>query len=135
MTLLGFDFGTRRIGIAVGQTLSNSASPLSVISNRTGRPDWEHINRLVDEWQPDALVVGMPCHADASPHPLGEPIARFCRQLHGRYRLPVHTIDESLSSCAAAQRLGADQSGLDAVAAAVILETWLAHHQHMATQQ
>ncbi len=134
MTLLGFDFGTRRIGVAVGQTLTLSARPLTVIRNHDGRPDWCGITRLVDEWRPDALVVGLPRHADGSPHPLAPGIGRFCRQLHGRYRMPVHTIDESLSSSEAARRKGNARAGLDAGAAAVILETWLAHNQDLMTR-
>jgi len=135
MTLLGFDFGSRRIGIAVGQTLTASASPLAVIRNRNGRPDWEAITQLISEWQPDALIVGLPQYADGSTHPLVASIARFCRQLQGRYHLPVHSIDESLSSDEAARRMGGKQPALDAGAAAVILETWLAHQQHMTAQK
>ncbi len=125
MTLMGFDFGTRRIGVAVGQSIIASARPLAIIENRNGRPAWDDLAQLIADWQPEALIVGLPRHADDSPHPLKAAIERFCRQLHGRYQLPVHTIDESFSSREAVQRMGADGPGLDAGAAAVILETWM----------
>lgn len=122
-TLLGFDYGSKRIGVAVGQTVTGTASPLQTLAVKHGRPDWEALTTLIELWAPEALVVGMPCNSDGSAHSLSPRIRRFCRQLEGRYHLPVHQIDERLSSDEASRRgAGID---VDAVAAQVILETWL----------
>jgi len=122
-TALGFDYGERRIGVAVGQSITGSARPLTTLKSRGLRPDWETLSALVDEWRPERFVVGMPSHADGSDHALKPRIDRFCRQLTGRYGVPVSIIDERLSSYEAASRGGAD---VDAGAACVILETWFA---------
>jgi putative Holliday junction resolvase len=127
--LLGFDFGLKRIGVAIGQTITRSASPLKTIACPKGAPDWPEIAALISEWRPDALVVGMPSRPDDSEHEMHAPIERFMRQLRHRFKLPVHVIDERLSSVEAAERLRANKnggSGLDAQAAQVILETFLA---------
>lgn len=128
--LLGFDYGTRRIGVAVGQQLTRSATPLVTLTARDGKPDWETITRLVQEWRPDALVVGAPL-TDDEEHPVARAARRFSVQLKRRYGLPVHTVDERLSSHAAqraAQKRGrraGRQSAIDHLAAQVILQTWL----------
>ena len=129
VVVLGFDYGERRIGVAVGQTLTGSANPLDVVKVRNHRPDWKRIEELVRRYEPDALVLGLPQHADGSAHKLSPRIHRFERQLRERFRLPVYLIDERLSSYEAAQRCDENvaSSGLDAVAAQVILETWLHH--------
>jgi len=130
-TALGFDYGERRIGVAVGQTVTHTASPLATLAARDGQPDWTAVKRLVDDWRPDVLVVGWPTTADGAPHALAEPIARFARRLEGRFGLKVEFVDERLSSHAAEEfardgRHGVDARGIDALAAALILETWLA---------
>lgn len=126
MVVLGFDYGERRIGVAVGQTLTRSANPLAVVKVRNMRPDWQRIEELVRRYEPEALVLGLPQRADGSEHELSPRIHRFERQLRERFGLPVHLIDERLSSYEAAQRCDVGEtSGLDAVAAQVILETWL----------
>ncbi len=135
MTLLGFDFGRCRIGVAVGQTITGSASPLPVISCRDFKPDWQTIQKLIREWEPDALVVGMPVNMDGSDHELQERVLRFTRQLKGRFRLNVHTIDERLSSFEAESRTDeARRYGVDSVSAQVILETWF-NQQSQSMQQ
>ena len=124
--VLGFDYGERRIGVAVGQTLTGSANPLAVVKVRNSRPDWQQIEELVRRYEPDALVLGLPQHADGSEHALSPRIHRFERQLRHRFGLPVHLIDERLSSYEAAQRChDSGASEVDAIAAQVILETWL----------
>jgi len=123
-TVLGIDFGEARLGIAVGNTATATATPLSVVACRRGRPDWAAIEALVREWQPERIVLGLPSTAGGEAHPLAARIARFARSLEGRYRLPVSTIDERLSSFEAGQR-AAHGAGDDALAAMVILETWL----------
>lgn len=126
--LLGFDFGTHRIGVAVGQTLTCSATPLTTVHNRNDRPDWGALERIVAEWQPTGAILGLPLHMDEREAELAARVRRFARQLHGRFGLTTHLIDERLSTRAARERLavaGAGRFGVDAVAAQLILETWL----------
>ena len=106
-TYLAFDYGTRRIGVAVGNTVSGTATPLDTILVRNGRPDWTHITRLIEEWQPDALVVGMPLNMDDSENEITPLARRFGNQLQGRYHLPVHHVDERLTSRAALSEMEA----------------------------
>jgi putative Holliday junction resolvase len=127
-TLLGFDYGHKRIGVAVGQMLTRSATPLTTISARDQRPDWTAIGRLINEWTPDALVVGIPYHMDGSAHATSAAAQRFCRQLEGRYGLVVHPAEERLSSYIVESQLGGKQEAkgdIDALAAQVILQDWL----------
>lgn len=134
-TYLGFDFGERRIGVAVGESLTGSARPLLTLDCRSG-VDWPRLQALIEQWQPRGLVVGLPHHADGAESEMSRLAARFGRRLAGRYNRPVHTIPELLSSVEAEQRLreGAPaKAGLDAVAAQVILESWFAEHAHRAT--
>ncbi len=120
--LLGFDYGRKRIGVALGETLTQSARPLAILKSRHQRPDWAGIDALIAAWQPAALVVGEPLR-EGGEHPLARAVRRFANQLKERYRLPVHRIDERLSSFEAERRLGG-RGETDAVAAQVILETW-----------
>ena len=138
---LGFDFGRVRIGVAVGEAITGSARPLRTLPVRGQRPDWDAISRLIAEWRPDLLVVGVPRHADDTASAVTEAALRFSRQLQGRFRLPVATIDERLSSWEAEQRqfeaapAGRRRGGdvaLDAGAAAVILESWFNHQRSLA---
>lgn len=134
-TLLGFDYGLRRIGVAVGQPVTGTASPLPALHARDGAPDWSAITRLVEEWQPAAIVVGVPYNMDDSRQEMTDRAERFSRQLHGRLKIPVHQVDERLSSREAEDRLRtARQQGrrgritkaeIDSAAACVLLETWL----------
>ncbi len=128
--LLGFDFGSKRIGIAVGQELTGSANALETLHSRDGGPDWVGISRLIEEWQPDALVVGLPLNRDGSEHETTHLARRFGNRLAGRYNLPVFTIDERLSSVEAERILGErghfNKEEVDKLAAQIILESWLA---------
>ncbi|MBK8182205.1 MAG: Holliday junction resolvase RuvX [Candidatus Competibacteraceae bacterium] len=128
---LGFDFGRSRIGVAIGEAVTGSARPLRTLSSRRQGPDWDAISQLITEWRPDLLVVGVPRHADDTANATTVAALRFSRQLQGRFRLPVATIDERLSSWEAEQRRQATAASrrasnatLDAGAAAVILESW-----------
>lgn len=124
-TLLSFDFGTRRIGLAVGALLLRSATPLGVISNHNNRPDWATIEKHIQEWLPQALVVGVPIDMDGRRLAITAASERFMRRLTGRFQLPVYGVDERLSSVEAARRMeGRKNVALDAVAAQVIMETW-----------
>jgi putative Holliday junction resolvase len=120
-TVLGFDFGERRIGVAVGQSVTATANALTTVSVRDRRPDWAALGELFATWRPERCVVGLPTHADGTAHALAPRIERFCRQIEGRFGTPVDTVDERLSSFEARSR-GA--TALDAEAACVILETW-----------
>ncbi|WP_349617262.1 Holliday junction resolvase RuvX [Azotobacter salinestris] len=131
--LLGFDYGTRQIGVAVGQAITGQARELCVLKAQNGVPDWSQIEKLVKEWQPDAMVVGLPLNMDGTPSEMSERAERFARRLHGRFNLPVHTHDERLTTfeakghrLAQGQRDGYRQRPVDALAAALLLEGWLA---------
>lgn len=127
---LGFDFGARRIGVAVGQTVTGTARPLAVLPTLRGQPDWPAIERLIDQWRPEGVVVGVPYRDDGSAYPISLQAERFARQLQGRFALRVEKVDERLSSYEASLRLGFDKrtAAVDAGAAAVILETWFADY-------
>ncbi len=124
-TLLGFDYGEQRIGVAVGQTITRTATPLKTLTARAGQPNWSEIESLLKTWQPNRVVIGLPETTDGGPHSLAEAVRRFGRRLHGRFGLVVEYIDERLSSHEAAARCRGTSQGLDAMAACLILETWL----------
>ncbi len=126
LTALAFDYGARRIGVAVGQTQTRTAEALVTLQVRNGQIDWPAIAKLIEAWQPQQLVVGLPTSDDGQAHSNAELIARFARRLRGRFQLPVAFVDERLSSYAAAEDPDTRRVGLDAVAARLILETWLA---------
>ena len=128
-TVLGFDYGERRLGVAVGQTVTRTAQALVTLAMRDGQPDWPTLARLVAEWRPARLVVGRPTSEDGSPHVMAPAIERFARRLEGRYRLPVAFVDERLSSYAACEDPASKRVGLDAVAARNLLETWLSDNR------
>ena len=119
-SLLSFDFGTRRIGVAVGNTLTGRARPLGPVTG--GDAAFDAVAGLIEEWQPDALVVGVPTHPDGAPHENTRRAQRFARRLHGRFRLPVHEVDERWSTTEA---LSSGASDLDGASAAIILEQFL----------
>jgi putative Holliday junction resolvase len=126
--LLGFDYGTRKIGVAVGQTVTGTATPLETLQLINSKPDWERIANLIEEWRPEALVVGLPLDVDDSETDATQSALRFSRQLAGRFHLKVHLADERYSSFEARDRLNHKAKRweeYDAVAAKLILETWL----------
>ena len=124
-SLLAFDFGTRRIGVATGNRFSQSAEPLKSIAVE-GEARFLAIERLIKEWQPDALVVGLPVHPDGAEHEMTLRARRFGRQLHGRFRLNVYEVDERYTSVEAESRGARD---VDSTAAALILEQYFREHQ------
>jgi putative Holliday junction resolvase len=103
-TILAFDFGLRRIGVAVGQDITGTASPLGVIANRDDGVDHQVLAALIKEWRPTGLVVGMPSHADGSPSDMQKPVDAFIEDLR-RYELSIDTVDERYTSVAAEQAL------------------------------
>jgi putative pre-16S rRNA nuclease len=117
-TVLAFDFGLKRIGVAVGEPELGTAHPLAVVR------DFSQIQRLIAEWRPVRLVVGLPVR-EAGPHPLAPRVERFARQLEGRFRLPVARVDERYTSLEAESRLrGVKKKAIDSVAAQLILEQY-----------
>ena len=120
-TVLAVDFGTKRVGVASGNTVTGPSQPLRTIAS-TGDARFTAIARLVEEWQPDALVVGVPFHPDGAAHENTVLAQRFARQLRARHRLEVHEVDERYTTTEA-QSLGAGD--LDAASAALILEQHL----------
>ena len=130
-TLIAFDFGEKRIGIAIGQTVTRTATPLETVPARGTSPDWNAIDRLIDTWKPDALVVGLPLNMDGTDQWITVRARRFANRLHARSGLPVHLADERLSTREAWTRLiesGSRRDGPDPVAAQIILEGWFAEH-------
>ena len=131
-TLLAFDFGARRIGVAVGTTRLRSARPLTTIDTERNDQRFAAIAALIEEWQPDRLVVGVPLHADGTEHGMTARARRFAHQLEGRYRLPVVRVDERHTTELARSVLQAEGRGgrehralRDAVAAQLILQAYL----------
>lgn len=128
-TLLGFDYGTHKIGVAVGQTVTGTASALTTLTNHGAKPDWHSISNLIKEWQPELLVVGHPFEMTDREANNADKAKRFARQLEGRYQLPVKLVDERLTTREAWVQLGKkahkDVTRVDAHAAKLILETWL----------
>ncbi|MGI9250711.1 MAG: Holliday junction resolvase RuvX [Pseudohongiellaceae bacterium] len=130
VSALGFDFGTQRIGVAFGQTLTGTAQALCVIKANDGVPDWERIAALITEWQPNCLVVGLPYNMDGSDSELLTRATRFGNRLQNRFKLPVYGVDERLSSQAAIEQIAQSEQhsgkrkAIDDVAAQIILETW-----------
>ena len=120
-SFLAFDFGTRRVGVASGNTLLRQATPLKTLA-AVGDARFAAIHRLIAEWQPDALVVGVPFHPDGAAHDNTRRAKAFACQLHGRFRLPVHEVDERYTTTEA---LAAGAADADAAAAALILEQFL----------
>ncbi|MEA3640503.1 MAG: Holliday junction resolvase RuvX [Lamprobacter sp.] len=129
-TLLGFDFGPRKIGVAVGQTITGTATALETVRAQGQRPDWQRLEAIIREWQPDAVVVGLPFNMDDSEERWSDRVHRFARQLQGRFGLHVHLVDERLTSLEARRQLKLSpyraDDRIDAQAAKLILETWLA---------
>ncbi len=117
--VLGFDFGARRIGVAIGNSVTREARPLTTVNAATVAARWDAVAALIGEWEPAQLVVGIPRHPDGTPHDMTARCERFARQLEGRFRRPVARVDERYTSAASA---GADD--IDAAAAALILQQW-----------
>ena len=134
--VFGFDYGSRLLGVAVGNRFTGSARGLAAITVRDGDPDWSRLDALRQEWQPDTLVVGLPLTLEGEEQPASRGARRFAEKLGQRYGLPVELTDERHSSREAAQRFASaraaglkkrrDAATIDAEAAAVILERWLA---------
>lgn len=120
-TILGFDFGVKRIGVALGNTLIKQASPLAVISSPANDVRFAEIAALITKWEPSLLVVGLPTHPDGAPHEMTARCRKFANQLHGRFNLPVELVDERYSSAVISAKRG---EIIDDKAAAIILQQY-----------
>ena len=123
--VLGFDFGIKRIGIAMGNTLTGQAQPLSVIKAVDNATRFKVIGDLIEQWRPARLIVGEPRHPDGAEHDMTQRARRFANQLHGRFSLPVELVDERYSSAVIPARRG---EIIDARAAAIILQQYFDDH-------
>lgn len=130
-TVLAFDFGEKRIGVAVGESILKVAHPLNSIAAEENQAKFAQIASLIDEWHPSLLIVGLPLHMDGTSHLLTQYAKKFAQRLEGRFNLPVMMIDERLSSIEASQNLSAagvkgikQKDMLDAVAAQTILQSY-----------
>ncbi|MGR6872045.1 Holliday junction resolvase RuvX [Pseudomonas sp. HK3] len=134
-SIMAFDFGTKRTGIAMGQRITETASAIGCINARDGIPNWEQLDKLVEEWQPHAFVVGLPINMDGSISEMARRANKFSNRLCARYARPSFTIDERLSTFAAKEEAKAQghkghykSDPVDALAAQFILESWF--HEH-----
>ncbi|MDA0788984.1 MAG: Holliday junction resolvase RuvX [Proteobacteria bacterium] len=121
--VMAFDYGMKKIGIAVGQHVTKTATPIAIIRASNGVPDWTRVEQLVGEWQPELFIVGLPLNMDGSESEMARRAARFARKLNGRFGIRVDTMDERLTTFEARQRSKQDGE-VDDRAAAEILESW-----------
>lgn len=133
--LIAFDFGTKRIGVAIGQTITQTARPLDTIHAKMGIPNWQALEKLIHKWLPDALVVGIPLNMDGTDQPISQRARQFAESLRERFQMPVYEMDERLTTKDARERLfiqggyKALQDGqVDRVAAQLILQNWFAEN-------
>lgn len=135
-TLLSFDYGTKNIGVAYGQTVSNTARALSPLKAKDGAPDWTQVEKIINEWQPDLALVGLPLNMDDSESELSIRARKFANRLHGRFAIDIEMVDERLTSFEAkgeVLRAGGSRdyknNPVDSIAARLILEGWLENHR------
>ena len=135
--IIAFDFGLARIGVAVGQPITQTASPLDTLKAKDGTPDWFLVEKLLKQWQPSKVLVGEPFNMDGSDQNITERARKFANKIHGRFGVQVEMVDERLSSAAAREELfeyggykKLQKSQIDSVAAALILESWFTHFNH-----
>ncbi|QYJ74272.1 MULTISPECIES: Holliday junction resolvase RuvX [Shewanella] len=130
-TVMGFDFGTKSIGIAVGQSITGSANPLTSVKAVDGIPNWEDIGKLINEWKPDLLVIGLPLNMDGTEQEMTQRARKFANRLNGRFGVKIATQDERLTTADAKARLfefggfkALTKGQVDAVSAVLIVESY-----------
>ncbi|MCK5896765.1 MAG: Holliday junction resolvase RuvX [Cocleimonas sp.] len=138
-TVLCFDFGLVRTGVAIGNTITTTAMPECTLHSKNNQPDWNAITHIINEWKPTQLVVGLPTDLEGSDTDASKPVRRFCNQLMGRYHLPVAQENEQYSSIEAAQRLKetrqrgrkkkVTKEDVDKMAAVIILERYFKNNE------
>ncbi|MFQ3249069.1 Holliday junction resolvase RuvX [Glaciecola sp.] len=131
-TTIAFDYGVKSIGVAVGQTITGTASPLSALKANDGIPDWDQIGKVFEEWQPQNLLIGLPLNMDGTEQEITQRARKFANRLHGRFGLPIYTYDERLSTVDAKARLfelggfkKLTKEKVDSVSACLIYESWI----------
>ncbi len=128
-TILSFDYGTSSIGVAIGQSVTGTASALTELRARDGIPDWQSVEALLNEWKPQRVLVGLPLNMDGSESDFAQRARKFARRLHGRFGVSVSLMDERLTTREAKSLAGHRDSyrddPVDAIAAKLILESWL----------
>lgn len=139
--IIGFDFGTHSIGVAVGQTVTGSAQPLAALRAKDGQPEWSAVEKIFREWQPQRLVVGLPLNMDGTEQPLTDLARKFANRLHGRFGLAVDLQDERLTTVAAREELFASggykqlsKGKVDSAAAQLILQDYLSSAESQSKQ-
>lgn len=136
MIVMGFDFGMKHIGVAVGQSITKTATPVASLSAKDGIPNWDEIQALILKWQATELIVGIPLNMDGTPQPMSFAAKKFGKRLHAKFKLPVFHVDERLSSWEAKQRLNIKQDkdykmtqkekeAVNAESAVILVEQWL----------
>lgn len=132
-SVIGFDFGTQSIGVAIGNPITGSATPLSALKARDGVPNWDILEQVIKEWQPQRLIVGLPLNMDGSEQPITQRARKFGNRLHGRFGLPVDFQDERLTTVDARADLfehggykALQKGAIDSGSAVVIIESWYA---------
>ena len=131
MQILAFDFGTQHIGVAVGQTVTKTSSPLIILNvAREGKEIWNTISNLIDEWKPDQLLVGKPLNMDGTPSEMMKKVDPFFNKLQKISNIPCELVDERLTSFEAKQLMRTDTKGdrIDDLAAKIFLDQWIEHH-------
>jgi putative Holliday junction resolvase len=130
-TIMGVDFGTTSIGFAIGQMVTGTASPIKAVKAKDGTPNWDEIEKILKEWQPELVVVGLPLNMNGTEQPMTQRAKKFANRIHGRFGLPVVTHDERLTTADAKAHLfqsggyrNLKKGNVDAQSAAVILESW-----------
>jgi len=133
--LLAFDFGTKSIGVAIGQRITGTARPLSALKAQDGTPDWKLIEKLLKEWQPESVIVGLPLNMDGTEQPLTARARNFANKVHGRFGVQVTLHDERLSTVEARAGLferggfrALDKGSVDSASAVIILESYFEQH-------
>ncbi len=131
---MGFDFGDRSIGVAIGQSITGNARPLKALKAKNGQPDWSIVEKLIQEWKPDALIVGCPLNMDGSEQELTLRARKFGKRLQGRFGIAVEMVDERLTTVEAKARLfeeggyrALQKDAVDNISATIILESWFAN--------
>ncbi|HGJ5890013.1 MAG TPA: Holliday junction resolvase RuvX [Arsenophonus apicola] len=134
-TIIAFDFGTLSIGIAIGQEITANARPLTAIKAKDGKPNWLEIEKILQEWQPELAIVGLPLNMDGTEQPMSNQARKFANRLHGRFGIQVTLHDERLTTIEARAQLfnqggyrALNKSKIDSISAVIILESWFEQH-------
>jgi len=134
-TLLGFDFGTKSIGVATGQMITATAQPIDAIKANDGIPNWDTVEKVIKEWQPDLVVVGLPLNMDGSEQAITQRAKKFANRLNGRFGVNIALQDERLTTASAKEFIferggfkALDKGKVDSVSAALILESWMENY-------